>query len=428
MSEILLVVEREFITRVRSRSFLISTLLIPVFMIGLFAIPVIVELRGSDSERHVVIVDEGPPEIGDRAVVSLAAEPSGGRGTHFAVEHLRVPLASVRDSLNAAVRDEMIDGYLWIPADVVEQSGITYRARNVTDFRTQERLEAAVSDAVQAARLNEAGLEIGEVSGLLRPVRIATSRITREGEEAGGTEATLALAIGAGFLLYFLIILYGSQVMQSVQEEKTNRISEVLISSIRSSYLMLGKVAGVGSVALLQVVIWGAFAILILSQGGRLAAVLFDADPDVFPTLSFDIDPMVGIPLLLFALLGFFLYAALFAAAGAAAASSEDAQRFTFPLIMPLIVPIMLQQQVIRDPHSTLSTILAWIPLTSPIVMPMRMSATVIPTVEVVGTLLTLGLGVGVFGWVAGKIYRIGILSTGKRPSMRELARWVRAA
>jgi ABC-2 type transport system permease protein len=237
----------------------------------------------------------------------------------------------------------------------------------------------------------------------------------------------MILAFAAGMLLYFLILLYGAQVMQSVQEEKTNRISEVLVSSIRATHLMLGKVLGVGSVALLQVAIWALFGVLIVTQGGHVVSGL-GGGPDVLAMLSFDFDLLIAVPLLLFALRGFFQYAALFAGGGAAAASTEDAQRFTFPLIMPLIIPIVFQQQIISNPHGTVATVLSWLPLTSPIVMPMRMSASMIPAVEVIGALLVLVLGVVVFGWAAGKIYRIGILATGKRPSVRDLVQWLRAA
>jgi ABC-2 type transport system permease protein len=166
----LLVLEREFVTRVRSRSFLLSTLLVPLFMVLVFAVPILMQVTGSGGEQRIVVVDEGPPAVGEQVVRSLSAVPTRERDTRFAVEHLRVPLASVRDSLNAAIRVESVDGYLWIPPGVVEQSGAAYRARNVTDFEIQERLSAAVSEAVQAVRLAEAGLQISEVASL-RPRR-----------------------------------------------------------------------------------------------------------------------------------------------------------------------------------------------------------------------------------------------------------------
>lgn len=428
MSELWLVLEREFMLRVRTRSFILSTVLVPLFMLALFGIPIALEVTGGGGEQRIAIIDEGPAVVGEQVVAALTSPPARRRDIRYEVEHLRVPLASVRDSMNAAVAADALDGYLWIPPDVVEGSQVAYRARNVTDFSIQERIRQTVSQAVHGARLSAAGLDMAEVGALLRPVSVEASRITRDGDEGGGAAGTFLLSIFAGLLLYFLILLYGAQVMQSVQEEKTNRIAEVLVSSIRAQHLMMGKVMGVGGAALFQVAIWIAFAAVLLSQRERIASALGAPTGVMDGFLRSLVDPMAVVAILLFALLGFFLYAALFAAAGAAAASSEDAQRFTFPLITPLLIPIVLQTQIIRDPQGTLATVLGWLPLTSPIVMPMRMGSGTLHLAEVLGSLVVLIVGVGLLGWLAGKIYRVGILSTGKRPTLRELGQWLRAA
>lgn len=427
MSDLWLVIEREFVQRVRSRSFLISTAIAPLFMAAIFLGPLYFESRERGGEQTLVLVDESPAGVGERIAERLGAAPERERDAQFRVERRRVPLAAVRDSLNAAVLDERIDGYLWLPPGILQGEELLYRARNVTNFRLQDRIEGLVSESVQLQRLDQAGLRSGEVASLLQPVPVRAARITAEGEEGGSAAGTLLLSLVAGFLLYFLILLYGAQVMQSVQEEKTNRIAEVLVSSIRASDLMLGKVLGVGAVALLQVAIWAAFAGLLFAQRERVASAF--GVPAELPSLgALGVAPGVVTAIALFALAGFFLYAALFAAAGAAAESSEDAQRFTFPLITPLLIPILAQQAIVSNPQGTLAVILGWIPLTSPIVMPMRLGSGVISTVEIVGSLLVLAASVAVLGWLAGKIYRIGILSTGKRPSMRELGRWLRTA
>ncbi len=427
MSDLWLVIEREFVQRVRSRSFLISTAIAPLFMAAIFLGPLYFESRERGGEQTLVVVDESPAGVGERIAERLGAAPERERDAQFRVERRRVPLAGVRDSLNAAVLDERIDGYLWLPPGILQGEELLYRARNVTNFRLQDRIEGLVSESVQLQRLDQAGLRSGEVASLLQPVPVRAARITAEGEEGGSAAGTLLLSLVAGFLLYFLILLYGAQVMQSVQEEKTNRIAEVLVSSIRASDLMLGKVLGVGAVALLQVAIWAAFAGLLFAQRERVASAF--GVPAELPSLgALGVAPGVVTAISLFALAGFFLYAALFAAAGAAAESSEDAQRFTFPLITPLLIPILAQQAIVSNPQGTLAVVLGWIPLTSPIVMPMRLGSGVISTVEIVGSLLVLAASVALLGWLAGKIYRIGILSTGKRPSMRELGRWLRTA
>lgn len=427
MHEMMIVLHREFVERVRSKSFILSTILLPVFMLGIFLVPIFMEAMKKGGETALVVVDEGPAAVGQRLIAALGTEPATKRDERFTVTHLRTPLASVRDSLNAAVLAEKADAYLYIPAGVVSGSNAEFRGRSVTNLDVQERIEAALSEAVQAERLNDAGLQITEVAALLRPVRVEATRITRGGEEGESAVSGLLFSLITGFVLYMLILLYGAQVMQSVQEEKTNRISEVLVSSLKASHLMLGKVLGVGLVALLQVVIWAVFAALLFGQRDRILAA-FDLPARATNLFDFGVEPLVMLALLGFLIGGFFLYASLFAAAGAAAQSSEDAQRFTFPLITPLILPMIMQQQIVSDPRGTLATVLGWFPLTSPIVMPMRIGAGSISPLEIVGTLIVLALSIALLGMLTGKIYRIGILSTGKRPTLRELGRWLRTA
>jgi ABC-2 type transport system permease protein len=418
MRELLLVLEREFTTRVRSRSFLISTALVPLLMLVAFLAPVLAErvARGGEAnEARILIVDEGPPGIADRALAAIRAETPRQGSTSLRVALLQRPLAAVRDSLDAALQARILDGYLWIPKAVVDQGEVAYRARNTADNAVQQRLTGAVSNAVQAARLADAGLEAVDVASLLRPVRIQVSRLATDEGMRGRRRNSTGLAFAAGMFLYMMILMNGVQVMQSVQEEKANRISEVLVSSVRASRLMLGKVFGVGGVAVLQVLIWIASAALIVTAGAPLFPELRTAMPALLSAVNSEVGLLAATPFALFALLGFTLFATLFAAAGAAAASTEDAQRFTLPLIMPLLLPVFLQQSIAGNPHGSIATTLGWFPLTSPIVMPMRMAAGDIPAFEILG-------------WAAGKIYRIGILSTGKRPSFRELARWVRTA
>lgn len=427
MSELIIVLRREFVERVRTKSFILSTILIPVFMSLMFIVPILMETMRSGETQELVIVDESPPEVGDRIVASLSEEPASDREDRFVVDRLRVPLATVQDSLNEAVLAETIDGYLWIPPDIVQSSEVGFRSRSVTDMDVQQQIGEAVTSAVRGARLRDAGLQVQELSSLLQPVEIDAASITREGEEGASGITGMMFSLVVGFILYFLILIYGVQVMQSVQEEKTNRIAEVLVSSMKASHLMLGKVLGVGFVALLQVVIWAVCAVILVTQRSRVAEAL-GTPPGMLDSFSLDIDPLTGVALGMFSILGFFLYAALFAAAGAAAESSEDAQRFTFPLIMPLIIPMFTFQAIMSSPEGTLATVLGWIPFTSPLVMPMRMGAGGTSTPEIAGTLLLLIVSVVGLTALAGKIYRIGILSTGKRPTVREMMTWLRAS
>lgn len=426
MREMWIVIGREFSERVRSKGFLLSTVLLPLFAVGVFLIPFLVERAGGGGgEYHVALVDEAPEGVGDRLMEILSAEPGSEREERFRVERIDRPLDEVQDSLTALVADEELDGYLWIGEDFVDGDGVLYRARNVTNMSRLQRLRGAASEAVRSERLDRAGLDGTEVAALMRPAQMTSSRITRTGEEGASTISTMVFAYIVAFVLYMFILLYGTQVMQSVHEEKTNRIAEVLMSSIRAPQLLAGKIFGVGGAALLQMLIWGGLAALVVSQRVRIATAM-DIPPELFDALQ--LDPGVGVLLLLYALLGFFLYAAIFAAVGAATQDMQEAQQFVWVLILPLFVPLILQFQLVSEPHGTLSTAVGWIPLTAPLAMPIRMGATEIAALEIAGSLLILAATLAAVAWAAGKIYRVGMLSTGKRPSLKELARWVRTA
>ncbi len=425
MREMWIIIRREFRERVRTRAFLVSTVLLPLFVVGIFLFPFLMERRGSGAEYRIVIVDETPDALGERIASSLRAPPSVERGDRFQVERIARPLPAVADSLTALTRGEELDGYLWIGEDFLETGSALYRSRIVTNLALNQRLAAAASEAVRAERLDRAGLDGGEVAAILRPATLETAQITRTGEGGADARATMTLAYVITFILYLFIILYGTQVMQSVHEEKNNRIAEVLMSSIRAPQLLAGKIFGVGGAALVQMAVWGGLIALAALQRERIAAAL-GLPLEALAVLR--IDPWVAMPLVLFALLGFFLYAALFATTGAATQDMQEANQFIWVLLMPLFLPMIMQFQIVSAPHGALATALSWIPLTAPLAMPLRMGATEIAAFEILGSLLVLAVTIGLVSWVAGKIYRVGMLSTGKRASLGELWQWVRTA
>jgi len=424
MRELWIIVGREFGERVRSRAFLISTLLVPLFLGALFLLPVLVERDAVAGHYRIVVVDATGTGIGEVIGSSLAGTTASVREPSFEVHHAPATPAAV-DSLTEAVRTGRVEGVLVLPADLLDDRTAVYRARNVTNFAVVEAVDRATRESVRAARLNRAGLDAHRVAELLQPVTLQTSRVTRHGEGGGDAQSTLYFAYLIAFLLFMLILMYGAQVMQSVHEEKTNRISELLVSSVRSWQLLAGKIAGVAGVALVQVLIWLSFAALLLTQRGWVETEL-GASTELLG--AFMVGPGQLALLLLYAALGFFLYAALYAAAGAATNDSQESQQFAFVVMAPLIVPLILQFSIIAEPHGPVARAVSWIPLTSPVAMPIRLGATDVPDAEIAGSLVLLALGLVVVAWAAGKIYRIGILSTGRRPGLAELTRWLRAS
>ncbi len=424
MRELLIVLRREFVERVRTRSFIISTILTPLLLLLFGLGPSLVSKMRSGGEFRMAIVDETPNRLGQQ-VQGMLVQPEGDQDTKFRVEVLPGPETEQRSVLDARVLGDSLDGYLVLPPDLVSGGAVAIRTEDALPGSTRRRIQGVLSTAVQSTRMQEAGLAPQQLGSILKPVQVSSIRITEAGEKAQ-SDAGMILALMVGFFLYILILLFGPQVMQSVQEEKQNRIAEVLVSSVKASHLMLGKVLGVGMAALLQVGIWAALTALIVTQRGRL--VSFGITQDFLAPILKAAEPTVLVSALLYLIFGFFLYATLFAAAGSAMASSEDAQRFTFPLIMPLVIPMIMAESIISAPNDTIAVVMSWIPLTSPLVMPMRIGAGGANTLEIAGTILELALSVAIIGWVAGKIYRVGILSTGKRPTFGEMVRWVRMA
>jgi ABC-2 type transport system permease protein len=285
-------------------------------------------------------------------------------------------------------------------------------------------LRLAASRAVQEDRLRRAGLDGSRVASLIRQVDVNGARVTRRGEEAGSAISTFMVAYAITFLIYFMTVFYGVNVMRSVLEEKTNRIAEVLVSSVRPTHLMAGKILGVGSAAVLQVMIWIAIAVAGVKSG--ILTRRFDIPAEALG--AFRVEPWVGLMLLAFFLFGFFLYASLFAALGASVTTEQEAQSLQTVVLMPLIIPLVFLGAITNDPLGSASTWLGLIPFTSPIAMPMRMASGPIPIAQIVGSMALLVAALAFTAWIAGKIYRIGILSTGKKPTLKELGRWLRAA
>lgn len=425
MRELLIVLQREFVERVRTRSFIISTILTPLLLLLFGLGPTLVHKMRTGGVYRLVVVDETNERLGERVRGLLTATTEAEPENRFQVELLPGLTTESREALDARVLADSVNAYLVLPARLVAGEPVVLRSRDAVDASTRREIATTVSTAVQTERMQRAGLAPQELGAILQPVKVNTVRLTAEGEKAQ-SDAGLIFAVLVGFFLYILILLFGPQVMQSVQEEKQNRIAEVLVSSVRAPQLMLGKVLGVGLAALLQVGIWTVLAVAIFTFRHQLVNV--GLPQEMFAAILSAANVGVLVSALLYLIFGFFLYATLFAAAGSAMASSEDAQRFTFPLIMPLVIPMIMADSIVSAPQDTVAVVLSWIPLTSPLVMPMRIGAGGASTLEIVGTIAELAVSVVVLGWVAGKIYRVGILSTGKRPTFGEMIRWIRMA
>ena len=419
MHNVLLIIRREFLERVRTKAFVLGTVLFPAFMLALIVLPNLVGAGGG--ARTLVLVDGSPAGIGAQVAQALQAPRDEKGAITYRVERVPGTLESQRARLNQRVEAEEIDGYLWIGPDVLTTNQVAYRARDVTKLKVIQDVEAAVTAAVRQERLRGRGLTGAQVAELVREVDVQAARITGEGGEGGNVIATLITAYVLGIMFMQLILIYGQNAMRSVLEEKNNRIVEVIVSSVQATHLMAGKVLGLAAVALLQVGIWVGFGALLSSMGGRMGL-------DAGMMRAVQLTPAVWGIVLVFFLLGFILYAALYAAAGSTVTSEQEAQQLSFPLMLPLIGTIIFIQPILMDPLGSTARILSLIPFTAPVVMPMRVVATEIPALEILLSIALLIVGALAVMWIAGKVYRVGILSTGKKLSLAELVRWLRMA
>jgi ABC-2 type transport system permease protein len=299
------------------------------------------------------------------------------------------------------------------------------------------RLEELLQPIVQRERLERLGVDPGVVMKAVGNVDLVTQKVS-EGKLTGQSgAATFGLAYGMVFILYLTLMIYGSQVMTSVVEEKSNRIIEVLASSLRPFQLMLGKIIGVGLVGLFQLSIWAATALYLGSFGGAFMGRMMDdggraattaATSQGGPTFLSAISPTLVIIFLALFILGFLFYAAMFAAVGSMCSTVQDTQQLMMPVTLPIMLGIMTIFALVNDPNGTLGKVITFIPFWAPFALPVRYSITPLPPWEVLSAIAMMILSVLGVAWVAGRVYRVGILSYGKKASFRDVARWIRTA
>lgn len=419
MRKVWAVIRREFVERVRSKWFWVSALLGPVFFGAMIVVPVL--FAGAGGTRRIAVVDGTTGAFGARVVAGLR------HGKIFRAT--RVPAgAGVVDSLTQLVGAKQLDGFLIVTDAVVETGTAEYRASNVSSFRDVAELQDVLARLAVAARLERQGVDPTLVGRAQLRISLETKKISGSKTTGESAAQSFALAYVMGVVLFLVITIYGVNVMSSVVEEKTTRIVEVLVSSLRPFQLMIGKVLGVGAVSLFQFVLWGLGAKLLLSQRGALLAGLGGAEEarQVFqmPHLS---AATLGVFLSYF-LGGFFLYSAMYAAVGAMSSNEQEARQAQQPVMFLLLIGYVSMFGLTNNPESTYAVTLSLIPFTAPIAMPVRWAASTVPGDELAASLGLLLIGIVAVTWIAARIYRVGILMTGKRPSLKELARWVRAA
>ena len=418
MHKIMAVMRREFIERVRTRGFWIGTALGPVLFAAMILMPTLL-MRGGGS-RTIVVVDGTAGGLGER-ITQLIDSSAIFDATRV------VDGPNVTDSLTREVAAKRLHGFLVLPADLVESARAEYRATSVAGFEANERLERALRQAILAVRLERAGVDPTVVTRATPRVELDTRKISRGKTTEQTAFQSFALAYIMAMMLFMSILIYGAGIMTAVLEEKSSKVIEVLISSVRPMELMAGKLMGVGAVSLVQFGVWGASMQLMLSQRSALMSSMSGNNvASIFQLPS--LTAGTALIVVLFFLGGFLLYSAMFAAVGAMSNNLQEAQQAVQPINLTLMVGLFGMFAMLNNPNSTVATVLSFVPFTAPIIVPVRWTAGNLAPTEVALAFVSLLLGVLAVLWIAGRIYRVGILMTGKRPSIRELVRWVRTA
>lgn len=436
MNKIGIIIAREFNERVRKKSFIITTILMPVLMLGMMAAPTLMMLFAKGETKELLVIDQSS---------IIVPNLEGDDELTFAPSTL---------SLEQARANQDVFGVLWIGEDIVDNpSNVKLYTNSSSSMSLEENISSQMERIIERERLKR--YDIDNLEQIMKDVKVNVSLtnfrndLAEEGKDEEATSSVIAYLLGLvlGMMLYMFLLIYGSMVMTSVIEEKGSRVLDVLVSSVSPFQLMMGKILGVAAVAVTQIAIWGVLVCGIGSallpalmpqdvmqsveavQAGTITSAQAGIDADMLSAISFATDTgrlvMMFVWLLLFLVGGFLFYSAMFAAVGSAVDSIQDANQLQTPITVPIILALILAMSVFNDPNSPLAFWGSIIPLTSPVVMMARIPFD-IPTWQIVLSLVLLYISVVATAWVAGKIYRVGIFMHGKKPSFKELLSWIK--
>jgi len=434
MNKIWLIIQREYLTRVRKRSFLLTTILVPLIIVAFYAVIIAIAISDSSKTDKVAVIDEANLFEGNMPVDD---EKNRNIEFHFIKNE-------TEETFKTKYQKEGYSIFLYIPKLQLQQpTGIALHSKSAVSLATKSRIEKTVNKAIENKRLLSENIDPKKYQSIKSDVDIPTKIDSEGGEKRSVEGVAYGVSFAAGILIYIVLLIYGSMVMRGVAEEKTSRIAEVIISSVKPFQLMLGKIIGIGAVGITQFIIW----IFLI---GILQVIV----PLIFPSLGHQLaqqQPLQGqvpggggpaaiamvttglksldLGLILFCFIfyfiaGYLMYASLFAAVGSVVSEDpQEAQQLVFPIMMPIILGFVIMTKAIQDPNSDLAIFGSLFPLTSPVVMMGRITFGV-PTYQLLLSMLFLILFFLFCTWFAGKIYRTGILMYGKRPTWKEMIKW----
>lgn len=442
--KIFVVAKREYLERVRSRWFVVITLLVPALMAVAVMFPLYMASRGGASNelRHITIIDVTGAGLGDRVSTALMSDKNLAAGTGpdtVAVRVVNAAPAELADKEKAATAEVKqrghIAGYLVLSDSTLAGKSARYAGRNASSISEMDKLESILRQEVMIERLNREGVRKDIISDLAKTrLQLNSERLSESGRSGSG-QAGIFAGIIVGVLLFMSIIIHGQNVLRGVLEEKSSRVAEVVLSSVKPETLLAGKVLGVGAVGLTQQIAWlgiGAYLMnfltpIVMKSAGGGAAAAGGGGAGISGALAGISLGLIGISLAYF-LIGFVFYATLYAAAGSMVNSEQEAQQAAVPVMLLLMSTWLMVNPVLLSPNGKLAVVLSWLPWSSPIIMPMRIGLTSVSPYTVAGSIAVAIVGCVFAVWLSARIYRVGMLMYGKKPSFAEVAKWIRYA
>ncbi len=436
MNKILLIIQREYLTRVRKKSFIVMSILGPLLIAGFYGI-IIWSTLSAGEDKSIQVLDKSGLFTGKfESNKKIAFVDTQG------------DLTQVKQQF---AENGIFDALLYIPElDLENPKGVQIFSEEGISAVTKERIERIIENEIESQRLNKlAGIDKETLRAIEARINIETISMSEKEEKSTNTKTSSVVGLVCGIIIYFFVFLYGAMVMRSVMEEKTSRIVEIIISSVKPFQLMMGKIVGVAGVGLTQLLIWVVlgFAVTTIgasfmnvdteqivaaskemqensaSMGGTPQQMNFSDNELVkgFSTINF---PLIIGAFIFYFLFGYLMYASLFGAIGAAVDSETETQQFMLPISLPLILSISLSTAIITDPNGQLAFWLSIFPLTSPVAMMIRLPFIGVSWQLFLSMFVLIGAFVGTT-WLAGRIYRVGILMYGKKVTYKELGKWL---
>ncbi|HEX8924250.1 MAG TPA: ABC transporter permease [Terriglobales bacterium] len=424
-----LIIKREYLARVRTKGFILFTVLMPAFISGIVILPGKFMMRNT-GPKHIVIVSsnasvaEALQRELEIAPANLQKErdedqPEKKRAVDRIESTVYPNMTDATDKeLAAQVESGKLDGYLWLSDEAIKTRKVVFTAKNSGDFLLAASIRSAFRAALTQTELAARGISSAEANQILAPVSLDSVTLKKGQKTKGNEMSAFILPFLLMMMIYVVLIIYGTAVMRAVLEEKTTRVVEVLLSCVSPTELLTGKILGVGAAGFTQMLIWAASgAILGTPYGLALRSTLH---------VEFPLAALAFFPV--FFVFGFLIYSTMYAALGAMVNSDEEAQQLQWPVLMPIILCTVLSMGVVRDPNSQLAFWLSIFPLTSPLIMFVRTCVEMPPWWQLALCFALLIAAIWGLLELCGRIYRVGILMYGKRPTLPEIVKWIKYA